>query len=93
MVQNSLIQVRVTEDIKNDADTLFGDLGLDTPTAIRIFLKQSIEQHGLPFAVKQYTPNAQTIAAIEEAEQINRDPNSKKYHNFSELLQEVQREE
>jgi DNA-damage-inducible protein J len=92
MIQNALIQVRVDEDVKHDADTLFGDLGLDTPTAIRIFLKQAIEQHGLPFAVKQYTPNAETIAAIEEAEQINRDPNSKKYRSFSELLAEVQSE-
>ena len=34
----STIQVRVDDDIKTKADVLFKDLGMDTTTAIRIFL-------------------------------------------------------
>lgn len=37
MAQNTLIQVRVEDTLKKDADALFSDLGLDTSTAIRIF--------------------------------------------------------
>jgi len=66
MAQNSLIQVRVDENLKKEADHLFADLGLDTPTAIRIFLKQAIKQQGLPFDVNNRIPNAETIAAMEE---------------------------
>ena len=51
MAQSSLIQVRVDEDFKKEADDLFADLGFDTPTAIRIFLKQAIKRRGLPFEV------------------------------------------
>jgi len=51
MAQSSLIQVRVEESFKKDADSLFANLGLDTPTAIRIFLKQAMIHQGLPFDV------------------------------------------
>jgi len=45
------IQVRVDEQLKDSADVLFSSLGLDTSTAIRIFLVASIEAGGIPFAV------------------------------------------
>ena len=45
------IQVRVDEQLKDSADILFSSLGLDTSTAIRIFLVASIEAGGIPFAV------------------------------------------
>lgn len=92
MAQNTLIQVRVDDSLKKDADALFSDLGLDTPTAIRIFLKQAIKQRGLPFDVTQPVPNPETIRAMEEADRISRDPSTKRYNNFSELLEEVQNE-
>lgn len=92
MARNTLIQVRVEDTLKKDADSLFADLGLDTPTAIRIFLKQAIKKQGLPFDVVQSVPNAETIAAMEEANRISRDPATKKNKDFSELLTEVQNE-
>lgn len=36
------IQVRVDEPLKVEAEQLFADIGLDMPTAIRLFLKQSV---------------------------------------------------
>lgn len=51
MAKDSLLQVRVEEDDKNQADELFSRLGMDTSTAVRIFLKQSLIRGGLPFEV------------------------------------------
>ena len=45
----STVQVRIDEDTRKQAVELFERLGLDIPTAIRMFLKQSIESNGLPF--------------------------------------------
>jgi DNA-damage-inducible protein J len=47
------IQVRVDSTLKAEAEQLFADLGLDMPTAVRLFLKQSIIKNGLPFAVER----------------------------------------
>lgn len=91
MAHNALIQVRVDEELKETADALFNHLGFDTPTAIRIFLRQAILRDGLPFDVS-CTPNADTVSALIESRQLSRDPNAKKYSNFSELLEEVKTE-
>ncbi|AGL00382.1 type II toxin-antitoxin system RelB/DinJ family antitoxin [Desulfoscipio gibsoniae] len=51
MARSSLIQIRVDDALKKDAEALFNDLGLDMPTAIRLFLKQSLLHNGIPFAI------------------------------------------
>lgn len=43
------VQVRIDEDTREQANAVFERIGLDIPTAIRMFLKQSIESNGLPF--------------------------------------------
>ncbi len=45
----SLIQVRVDEELKNQAASVYEALGLDLSTAIRMFLKRSILVNGVPF--------------------------------------------
>lgn len=47
------IQVRVDDNMKIAADTLFSDLGLDTSTAVRMFISAAVEEDGMPFAVKR----------------------------------------
>lgn len=91
MVQNTLIHVSVDDSLRKDADTLFSDLGLDTPTAIRIFLKQAINRKGLPFDVVQPVADAETVASMEGADRISPDSDTRKYKDFSELLADVQR--
>lgn len=49
---STLVQIRVDEDLKNEATSIFEQLGLDLPTAFRIFLKKSIEERGIPFNMK-----------------------------------------
>lgn len=58
------IQVRVDDKLKDSADVLFASLGLDTSTAIRMFLVASMEAGGIPFAI---THNADRDSAIREA--------------------------
>lgn len=53
MAQNSLIQVRVDKELKKDAEELFKDLGLDMPSAVRLFLKQALLHKGIPFLISK----------------------------------------
>jgi len=46
------LQIRVDDTLKQNADLLFSSLGMDTSTAVRIFLNAAIENGGIPFAVK-----------------------------------------
>ncbi len=45
----SLIQVRVEDSLKDEAAQVFEKLGIDTSTAVRMFLKRSIMENGIPF--------------------------------------------
>ena len=49
----TVLQIRVDEDTREQAAMLFENLGLDLPTAVRIFLKKSIATAGLPFDVRE----------------------------------------
>lgn len=51
------IQVRVDDELKASADTLFTSLGMDTSTAVRIFLKAALEVGGIPFDVVRKNDN------------------------------------
>lgn len=48
-MSSSLIQVRVDDEVKNQAARVYEALGLDLSTAIRMFLKRSILVNGVPF--------------------------------------------
>jgi len=50
------LQVRVDDNIKMAADSLFSALGFDTSTAVRMFISAALENHGLPFEVRRKTP-------------------------------------
>ena len=45
------IQMDLNDDVKKQADELFSKLGLTIPTAINLFIHQSIYRNGLPFDV------------------------------------------
>lgn len=49
---NSLVQIRVDEQLKEDVTNIYEELGIDLPTAIRIFLKRSVQEKGIPFGMK-----------------------------------------
>lgn len=48
----STIQIKVDDKLKNDSDALFKELGTDTTSAIRMFLKQAVMHKGFPFEIK-----------------------------------------
>lgn len=76
------IQVRVDDFLKQSADELFNSLGLDTSTAIRIFLTIAIENGGIPFEIKK--PNSSLKEAMEDV--LNKRNLSKPYKSAKEAV-------
>jgi len=65
------IQIRVDDNIKSAADMLFSNLGLDTSTAVRMFLSAALAKDGMPFVVKLRKPNADLLEAIQDTNRRN----------------------
>lgn len=51
-MEQSFIQVRVDNRLKQDALDVLNEIGLDMPNAIRMFLKRVVLEKGLPFDAK-----------------------------------------
>lgn len=84
------INVRVSPDVKKQAQEIFALLGMDLTTAINIFLRQVISTKGLPFEVKLNTPNQETLEAMEEAERIMLNPqNYPGYKEVETMIQDI----
>jgi DNA-damage-inducible protein J len=45
------VNIRMDEETKKQAERLFADLGLNMTTAINVFVKQCLNNNGLPFEV------------------------------------------
>jgi DNA-damage-inducible protein J len=60
----ALVQAEVNENIKNQASEVLAGLGLSLADACRILLTKVASEKQFPFDLR--TPNAETLAAINE---------------------------
>ncbi|MDY2653697.1 MULTISPECIES: type II toxin-antitoxin system RelB/DinJ family antitoxin [Eisenbergiella] len=85
------ISIRMDSDLKVQADELFNELGMNLTTAFNIFVRQSLREGGIPFAIKTERPNKETIAAMLEAERIAKDQSVKGYTDLDELFADLKK--
>ena len=88
----AVLQTRVDAETKLEAESLFDSLGLDITTAIRLFLRQSINQQRIPFDIvpPKYNFSEETLAAIDEARRISKDSSVKSYSSVKELFEDCE---
>ena len=60
------LNIRTDKDVKEKAEKIFNELGLNMTSAVNIFLRTAIRERGIPFELKLDVPNETTIAAREE---------------------------
>lgn len=63
--------IKTDKSIKQQAQMIFSDLGMDMSTAINVFLRQAIKHNGFPFELTLNTPNETTRKAMVNAEMDN----------------------
>jgi len=83
------ISIRMDVELKKQAEQLFSELGMNMTTAFNIFLRQAVRQQRIPFDIALEIPNAETIAAMEEAERISRNPSVKGYTDVDQMMKEL----
>lgn len=65
MATNAVIETHVDDAVKKEAAAVLAAIGLTISDAIRLMLIRVAHDHELPF--DPFLPNAETIAAMEEA--------------------------
>lgn len=84
------LNIRTDKAIKDQAEKIFNELGLNMTTAINMFLRTAIREHGIPFELKIEVPNDSTVAAIEEGKKMMVDPNAPRYSTMEELKEALE---
>ena len=79
------LSIRTEKDVKEQAEHIFSELGLNMTTAVNMFLKVVIRENGIPFPLKLDVPNEATAAAIEEGRRIAADPKARGYTSMEAL--------
>lgn len=62
------ISIRLDSEVKEQAQQVFSNLGMDMTTAINIFLRQAIQYQGLPFDVR-LDENRKLLQALTDLDQ------------------------
>lgn len=88
---NTNINIRIDTKTKKEAEELFKDLGLNTSTAINLFLKQCIRDQGIPFYINKNGFNDKTLSALSEADDMIMNPSKyKSYNNMDDLKKSLE---
>lgn len=82
-----MANITIDDNLTRQVEPIFSELGISLSTATTIFLKQVVRHNGIPFDVSLNTPNAETLAAIDD---VNHERNlSKTFHSVSELMEDL----
>ena len=79
------LNIRTEKAIKDQAESIFNELGINMTTAVNMFLRTAIREHGIPFELKLDVPNDSTVAAIEEGRKLTADQAAPRYSSMEEL--------
>ena len=88
MAATAMVHVRVDEQIKAQATETLAAMGLSLSDAVRVFLMRVVADQQMPFALK--APNAETRAAMAEADEITRTRNAR-FGNAAELFEDLEK--
>lgn len=84
-METTNLNIRIDKEVKVTAERIFDELGLNMTTAVNIFLRQTIRENGIPFALRLDTPNAVTAAAIQAGRKAAYDNTVTGYTNMEDL--------
>jgi len=84
------INVRIDEEVKKEAEAVFSSLGITPTAAISLFYNQVIRTNGIPFELKARIPNQLTINALNEVDEMEKNPSKyKSYNTVSSLMEDL----
>ena len=64
MAKEVTLQVRMDSELKEQVESLYKQLGTSFAEAVRIFARQSVEERGMPFAMRLSTTDSKRTLGI-----------------------------
>ena len=93
MAKTASLNIRLDSEIKKTAESVYSHYGLSLAEAVTVFIHQSCNIGGLPFDLRPARPNAESLAAIAEANRISHDSSIKGYRDMNALFKDLDADE
>ena len=84
------MNIRMDTEVKRKAQLIFAELGMDTTTAVNLFLRQVIRTQSIPFELKAELTNEETLEALEEVRMMKQNPSmGKRYQDVDVMMEDL----
>ena len=84
------VNFRMDSELKRSMEALCSELGITMTAAFTIFAKKMTREQRIPFDVSLERPNAETLAAMRETEEILAHPEKHKgYASVDEMFDDI----
>lgn len=87
---SSMIHVRMDNDLKDRATEALAAMGLSTADAVRLLFHRIATDQAFPLELK--VPNAETRAAMEEANEFFKNGGTPRFDNADDMFAELEEE-
>ncbi len=89
MSDQTLVQIRVDKSLKEEVADIYESLGMDLPTAIRMFLTRSRMVRGIPFETTLPKDEVTRTEALRAFEELRRQAADVPEMSLEEINQEI----
>jgi len=83
------VSFRTDADLRKDADRFFETVGMTMSTAINLYLRKIVMEQRIPFEISVPAMSKESIAALQEAEDLKRPGVGKVFKNVDELRKDL----
>ena len=84
------VNIRVDDTLKRDTEGILSEIGLSMSAATNLFYKQVVRIGGIPFDLRVDRPNNETLEAITEVEEMEKNPSlGKSYTDIEQMIKEL----
>ena len=84
------VNIRMDSDLKVQFEAFCADMGMSMTTAFNVFAKKAVREYRIPFEIGAENPNEETLAAIQEVQQMKKNPSlGKSYTDVDEMMKEL----
>ncbi|PYE45992.1 DNA-damage-inducible protein J [Rhizobium sp. PP-F2F-G20b] len=86
--RTSMLHVRIDDETKEKATAALDAMGMSVSDAVRLFLRRVVADQAFPLELR--VPNADTLAAMKEAEEIVR-TRAARFANADDLVNDIEK--
>ena len=90
MGKMSNLSVRMDSKLKEDFTQFCDYIGLSVSAAITAYAKKVVQTQSIPFKLERFKPNRETLLAMKELEDMEKNPDSyKSYNDVHSMIEEI----